>query len=355
MTDSAPQFAISRRGYEPAQVDSFVTQLRSQLEYAQSQAADLARTVDQLQRAAEEARASSDTSAPTTRYEGLGARIEQILTLAEEEAAQLRDAAAEDARRQRELTEQAAQKQRTEAERYATELRADADAQSARTLEDARRQADTIRDEADREAAARREEAEALFESQRARAAEAAADFETTLAERRRRAEAEFAERTAAAERQFAEAQERAEQLRVESEKLRQDAERKAARTVEESERQAEELVGEAKTRAAQIRAESERELIAATQRRDSINAQLTNVRRMLATLGGAAMPNPLGDLGPEGSAQSSGTGAEPAAAGPEVVDLTVLEAQEAGAGDRGQEAEHVLGEESESVGAPPR
>ena len=40
------------------------------------------------------------------------------------------------------------------------------------------------------------------------------------------------------------------------------------------------------------MRADSERELAAASQRRDSINAQLSNVRQMLATLTGtAAMP----------------------------------------------------------------
>jgi hypothetical protein len=37
------------------------------------------------------------------------------------------------------------------------------------------------------------------------------------------------------------------------------------------------------------VRVESDRELAAATQRRDSINAQLANVRQMLATLTGSA------------------------------------------------------------------
>ncbi|MEO8889588.1 MAG: hypothetical protein ABI301_02055, partial [Jatrophihabitantaceae bacterium] len=45
--------------------------------------------------------------------------------------------------------------------------------------------------------------------------------------------------------------------------------------------------VAEAISRADRIRAESDRELVAASQRRDSINAQLTNVRQMLATLSG--------------------------------------------------------------------
>ena len=51
-------------------------------------------------------------------------------------------------------------------------------------------------------------------------------------------------------------------------------------------------LVAEAKTKAERIRGDSERELAAATQRRDSINAQLSNVRQMLAALGGVAVGN---------------------------------------------------------------
>jgi hypothetical protein len=45
------------------------------------------------------------------------------------------------------------------------------------------------------------------------------------------------------------------------------------------------------------IREESDRELTAATQRRDSINAQLTNVRQMLATLTSAAPVALLGEV----------------------------------------------------------
>ena len=47
--------------------------------------------------------------------------------------------------------------------------------------------------------------------------------------------------------------------------------------------------MNEAKTTAERIRADTERELAAATQRRDSINSQLANVRQMLATLTGTA------------------------------------------------------------------
>ena len=46
-------------------------------------------------------------------------------------------------------------------------------------------------------------------------------------------------------------------------------------------------MVAEARATADRVRAESDRELAAAAQRRDSINAQLSNVRQMLATLTG--------------------------------------------------------------------
>ena len=47
--------------------------------------------------------------------------------------------------------------------------------------------------------------------------------------------------------------------------------------------------MSDTKLTASRVRAASERELAAASQRRDSINAQLANVRQMLATLTGSA------------------------------------------------------------------
>ena len=66
-------------------------------------------------------------------------------------------------------------------------------------------------------------------------------------------------------------------------------AESQARRIIHEAEERSETLVREARAIAERVRADSDRELAAATQRRDSINAQLTNVRQMLATLSGSA------------------------------------------------------------------
>ena len=75
------------------------------------------------------------------------------------------------------------------------------------------------------------------------------------------------------------------DKTRVESEAMRAQATKEAQRLVEAAEGHAAQIVSDAKTTAERVRADSERELAAATQRRDSINSQLANVRQMLATL----------------------------------------------------------------------
>ena len=126
--------------------------------------------------------------------------------------------------------------------------------------EEAEAVAARIREAAERDAAARLQEADAVVEDQRARTAAATADFEDTLASRRTASERELA-----------------------------DARREARRLVEEAQRQASTIVSEAEATAARIREESERKLAADTQRRDLINAQLADVRQMLAALTGGA------------------------------------------------------------------
>jgi cell division septum initiation protein DivIVA len=290
MTNPATResFEVVRRGYEPTQVDRHVAGLQRELENHRRRADEAERRVQELHTQ------SPDEQKPA--YSGLGQRIEQILGLADEEAQQVRQAAVEEATQHRSLTEQDAGKIRKDAERYAEERRADADTEAQRIVQEAKRAADTLRDESERGAKARREEAEALFENNRAKAAQAAADFETTLAHRRDQSERDFTEKMKANEQQLNAVSHRAEQLRLEAEKLRADSDRKSKRTLDEAARQADEIVAQAKVQADRIRTESERELSASTQRRDSINAQLTNVRQMLATLTGAALPDPIAD-----------------------------------------------------------
>ncbi|KGN38894.1 hypothetical protein [Knoellia subterranea] len=71
-------------------------------------------------------------------------------------------------------------------------------------------------------------------------------------------------------------------------------------------------MVTTAKEQADRIKRDSERELAAATARRDSITAQLSNVRNMLGTLGGASsLGEPFGDQAPAAPAAPVKSAAE--------------------------------------------
>lgn len=276
MTQPDPQFRVVMRGYDPADVDRVLGELKQRADDAESR----------YQQAVSEAEAGP-AEAPT--YEHLGDRVGQILTLAEQEARELRERAQAEAEDQRKLADQAAVATRDEADQYAEQTRRDADTDGARILADAKRAADEERDAAERDAAALRQEGEAAYEQQRANAAKAAADFETTLAERRERTAADFREQQAATQAQLDAILQRVEENRVSAQREQEAAEAQARQIVEDAQARAESLLGEARASAERVRVDSERELAAATQRRDSINQQLTNVRQMLATLTGSA------------------------------------------------------------------
>ena len=291
MNAANEQFRQVLRGYDPAEVDRRFQELVTTEQSARAEAAALAARVQELERANQDAsqavEAAQASSTPT--YEDLGARISQMLTLADEEANELRTSAKGDADALHESSHQAASKVKADADDYATQRKRSADGEAEAILKQARRQADEMLDGADRDAAARRQEAEAVYETQRARAAAAAADFETTLAQRRENAEAEFTQQLGASHEQLSAMEQQVERVRNEAEKMRADAEVQARRLIEDAENTAGETVAQSRAHADRIRAESDRELAAATQRRDSINAQLSNVRQMLATLSGAA------------------------------------------------------------------
>jgi cell division septum initiation protein DivIVA len=295
-TTPSAGFPSVRRGYDPNQVDRRLSELTSSLDACRQQNAELSRRVAEL----EEERAASQDGGGEPSYAGLGARIEQMLELADAEAQQLRSSALDDANSALERAEAEGEQIRADADRYAQERRSDAAAEATRVLEEAQRAADQMRDEVERDTRTRREEAEAIFERNRAKVAQAAADFETTLSQRRDQAQRDFTQQMNANQEQLSAVEQRTAELRVEAEKQRAEADRKAAQLLEDAQRRADELVTQARTNAERVRTDSDRELAAASQRRDSINAQLANVRQMLATLTGATLPNPSADDAPE-------------------------------------------------------
>ncbi len=314
MTQQNPAFRTVMRGYEPNEVDRVIAELRKTLDQTRAEAGDSSVAVTKLrsQVAQLEEQANSyrlrlatleqeqkeATSAPT--YTDLGARIGKMLKLAEDESADLRAKAKAEAEQLVAEAHTAADAARSAADRYAADVTSKTDAEATHLLEAAKRQSDEILDYADREAMARREEAEAVYEHQRARAAAAAADFERTLADRRDKAAEEFANQMQLNEVAIARSQERQALLDAEADRTLSDARAQAEALVKGAREEAGQNIDSARLTAEKIRRESERELQAATARRDSITAQLTNVRQMLATLGGATIVNPLADPEPE-------------------------------------------------------
>ena len=290
MTDRSsiprPEFHKALFGHDPSQVEAAIQELQARLDTAERDT-QLARA-----RIRELEEAQSQMAAPT--FGDLGARVVSILSLAEEEAAEQRDAAQKEARKHREEAAAAAESSQAAADRYAERVRAVADAEAAQVLDDAKARADDMVEDAEREASARRAEAEALFETHRARAATATADLERSLAARREQAASEIAAQLAAHETSLQAAEARALQLGKQSEAAFEEARGIAATHVAQAEEQAALILQRARAQADRITRSSEREVTAASARRDSINVQLDNLRQMLATLGGPAVAEQL-------------------------------------------------------------
>jgi cell division septum initiation protein DivIVA len=163
MAENMPNFAEARRGgYDPGQVTAYVGGLIREMEAAHSKVGELTRVVEKLHQ-----ENTTYKQKAGSRYSGFGERIDQILVLAETEAAEVRQAATSEAER----------------------LKAEVEKWAASLWEDSKRQAEGIRADAERDALATRSEAQAYFESQRTNAAKVAAELEATIANRREQAE----------------------------------------------------------------------------------------------------------------------------------------------------------------------
>ena len=374
MSDYSVSFRSVLRGYDQAQVDQHMNELAQAAASSWQEATERTRHISELETTnrqlkselkslAERARVleESQSEATTPTYTGLGERIGAVLTLVDNEVNELRIRAQASAANSRALADENALATRQEADRYAREIHSAAEDEASQKLEEARQQADGLleearheaesirnearqdadsfrgeaerqamaRQDADRQAMARREEAEALYEQARAKAAAAAVDFETTLAARREASAVEFAAQVAAAEQQLASIRQRADRARSDSEQAQHEAAWKATQQVEQAAARAQALVAEARTKAERIREDSERELADASQRRDAINAEISNVRHELAELGG---PTRITSIDPVEPAADHNGG--PVAVEQEVVAQMLADAQAADSGD---------------------
>jgi DivIVA domain-containing protein len=291
-------FDVALRGYDRDQVDAHLASLESEFTGALSERDRLADRVKQLEARVEELHLQSgedrpQPAQPASPVDGFGARIEKIMRVAEDEAAEVREETRADIERERADARKKVAAMQQAAEKEAAAHRQKVEAEASGLLDKARQEAARVRADADTQAAATREEASGHLEAVRARAAQAAADFETALAKRRQKAESDHLVRTNAAERELAETVARTDQLRAEAEKMRADAERRSQELLANAQRESAELVSEARAQADRTRRESERELASLSKRRDAITDQLRNVREMLSTLTGGAVSVP--------------------------------------------------------------
>ena len=305
-----PEFPTVFRGYDPVQVDQHVAALQQAADAARQEAAASTVELTKLRQSHEQLSSELDdqrrslseleeqarkVSSPT--FADLGERIGAMLGLADEEAGALPCAAAADdvSREQvRRAADDDAALVWPEADRYAEELRNRCEAEALRPWRAAEQEADSIIEPARPcEAAARREEAEAYYEKQRViRVLASAADFERTLLGQCSPAlwlpspPPRWPSRTRPSPR----CRSAPTCSGVEAEEDRRTAAAESARALEAARAEAQPWSARPRSRpTASSRRDSERELAAATARRDSITAQLSNVRNMLATLGGGA------------------------------------------------------------------
>jgi DivIVA domain-containing protein len=215
------RFSTARRGYDPAEVDAHIAELHETIR-RQTERADTAERECAELRAHPEQAASAEPEAAALTSAGVGARIEKLLQLAEEEAAAEKNAGAQEA-------DQTRQKARADAENY--------------------------RHEAEEDRIAR---ANAL--------------------------DAEAAERERALDARDAELSEKLEAAKAEADRIRAAAERAAKASTEDTETQARGILAEANQAAAAIRAEAVTETERLAGVRGSIYANLAEVRRVLAS-----------------------------------------------------------------------
>jgi cell division septum initiation protein DivIVA len=320
---------VRRGGYDTAAVDSYLRTasaeragLAASLTEAQSRLQSLHAEVEALRTKVEE------NEHPT--YAGLGGKASEMLRLAEEQASDVLEEATAHAAQIRQQAQRDAASVKAEAERDAEDMRvvqmreleesrsrtmADIEAHRTRALAEADDHLASARREAEQHRLAAEQETNALRTSaaREAEQARATADREVqeamrTLAVEKERLTREAAEHhdsaVAETQRLVAEAEERAnaaEQRAHDATEAanahRAQAAQEAEQLVTRSRREAEQIVSAAKKQADALRnsghADSERELAALkaevtrlTRRRDSITAQLSALRDVVAGFG---------------------------------------------------------------------
>lgn len=191
MTDTAaPKFPLGMRGYDRAQVDSYVRSVEEQLDAEHARSAALAARLDesgaqlaQLQAALDERELSGDEAAD---HERLGRRVSGILRLADEEAAELRASADAYEAATREAAEEQARHMIGAAEARAEEVGTQAATRADASDAEGRIVLARTRDEAERIVAGAHEQARVVHDEWRVRHEASMAELSEVLERRDR-------------------------------------------------------------------------------------------------------------------------------------------------------------------------
>jgi DivIVA domain-containing protein len=285
LTASAHHFAVARgRGYHPEQVDRFLEALCEDRDAAWERAARLTVLANEMDAECAAVRERLTALGPV-RYEVLGAGAQQLLELAEAEAAAVRDRAAAALRAARGSADSAGEAMLRDARAAAQARIAAADARAARHLESAGAQAAELRAEAERCAAHLRQEAERALDDVRQQVERVTSGRQQEQGERLDAQRREFAHLAADADARTADRFAAAEAMLREAEDAYAVVEDEARRALDQAEAFAVDTLAEAGAREDRILREAERELRHHELRCEEIREHLALVSSSLSAL----------------------------------------------------------------------
>ncbi|MFJ6633851.1 hypothetical protein ACIQMR_21055 [Streptomyces sp. NPDC091376] len=276
--------SVRGRGYRLDQVDRYVAGLARDRDEAWERAARLTLLVKKLAAEAEGLRQFAEALGRQT-YAPLGPRAQEVLTLAENEAAAVRGMAREEAQALCEAAEAGARRTRELAGEQAAEVREEADARARRALRSARAAAEELVEAGRVEAAAERGEALAVMEASGRRAAGMLKELDRERVARRYETERELAARQAASAERYAELTADAQARLAEAVCAFAEAEETARHGQEDAEVLTARLIEDARVQAARIARETDRVLRDHVRRAEEIHAHLDHIRTGLAAL----------------------------------------------------------------------
>ncbi|WP_245975818.1 chromosome segregation protein [Amycolatopsis palatopharyngis] len=287
-------FDLEKRGYDRVQVDEHLERLDADLKMltsdrdaAISQAGDLARQLEIARGEIDDLRGQVERLAqPPTTLEGLSERLQRMLRLAQDEAADTRARAEAEAGHIRAKAESDASAMRARYEELLTELaerRKEMEAEHRSVLETARAEAATITSEA----AAERDRLDSEAEQRRTQVED---DFEIAMAGRRTEAMRVLAEQEAAskaeAERRVREATEEAAGIRTkvaeEEAAAKADIDRRQRESVADANQRKQNSISEANARVAEASDEARRRVREAT---DQANRRIAHAAERVQAL----------------------------------------------------------------------